>query len=112
MAEYRERAKARAPASTVVTPVESVAAPAYTHLVQKYGLADMRLGASRDSEAQTLEQEYQSYITAPLSVEGTDMLRFWKVHNPLFSRYYYTDIQVPHAIVQRVDPANIFRNFS
>ena len=45
MAEYRERAKARAPASTVVTPIESVAAPAYTHLVWKYGLADMRLGA-------------------------------------------------------------------
>ena len=112
MAEYRERAKARAPASTVVTPIELFAAPAYTHLARKYGLADMWLGTSQDSEAQTLEQEYQSYITVPLSVEGTDMLRFWEVRNTLFSRYYYTDIQVPHAIVQRVDTANIFRNFS
>ena len=95
MAEYRVQAKARAPASTVVTPIKSVVAPAYTHLARKYGLADMRLGTSQDSEAQTLEQEYQSYITVPLSIEGADMLRFWEVRNPLFSGYYYTDIQVP-----------------
>ena len=81
-------------------------------LAWKYGLADMRLGASQDADAQTLEQEYQSYVTAPLSVEGTDMLRFWEVCNLLFSRYYFTDIQIPLAIVQRADAANIFRSFS
>jgi hypothetical protein len=111
MAKYREQIKARAPASAIVT-VESTVAAAYTHLAQKYGLADMRLGASRDRDAQTLEQEYQSYITAPLSPEGTDMLRFWEVCNPLFSRYYFTDIQMPYAIVQRLDDANIFQNCS
>lgn len=109
MAEYRERIKARAPASAIVT-VEPTVAPAYTHLARKYGLADMRLGASRDRDAQTLEQEYQSYITAPLSPEGTDTLRFWEVCNPLFSGYYFTDIQMPYAIVQRLDDANFFRN--
>jgi hypothetical protein len=112
MIEYRDRAKARTPVPTIVTPVESTAAPAYTHLARKYGLADMRLGASRDIEAQTLEQEYRSYVTAPLSVEGTDMLRFWEVCNLLFSRYYCTDTQISHTIVQRVDATNIFRNFS
>src|ERR1700683_2080457 len=112
MLEYHQRAKARAPPSTIVTPIEPTAAPAYTHLAQKYGLTDMWLGASQDTEAQTLEQEYQSYVTAPLSVEGTDMLRFWEVCNLLFSRYYFTDIQIPLAIVQRADAANIFRSFS
>jgi len=87
MAKYHVRAKAGAPASTIATPVESTAVPAFTHLARKYGLADMQLGASRDSEVQTLEQEYQSYVTAPLSVEGTDLLRFWEVRNILFSRY-------------------------
>jgi hypothetical protein len=87
MAKYRVRAKAGAPASTIVTPVESTAVPAFTHLAQNFGLADMQLGASWDSEAQTLEQEYQSYVTAPLSIEGTDLLRFWEVRNILFSRY-------------------------
>ena len=78
MAEYRVQAKARAPASTI----ESTAVPAFTHLFH-----DMQLGASWDSEAQTLEQEFQSYVTAPLSVEGTNLLRFWEVRNILFSRY-------------------------
>jgi hypothetical protein len=110
--EYRERAKARAPAPTIVTPIKSTAAPAYTHLARKYALTDMQLGASRDAEAQTLEQEYQSYVTAPLSSEGTDMLKFWEVCNLLFSRCYFTHLQIPHAIVQRVNAANIFRSCS
>ena len=111
MAKYRERIKARAPAAATVT-IEPTVAPAYMHLARKYGLADMRLGVSWDQDAQTLEQEYQSYITAPLSPEGTDSLRFWEVCNPLFSGYYFTDIQMPYAIVQQLDDANIFRNCS
>jgi|SRR5882762_11454082 len=110
--EYCEGAKARAPASMIVTPVESTVAPAYTHLAQKYGLTDMQLGASRDAKAQTLEQEYQSYVTTLLSGEGTDMLKLWEVCNLLFSRYYFNHLQIPHAIVQRVNTANIFRSCS
>ena len=106
-----EQIKARAPTAATVT-VEPTVAPAYMHLARKYGLADMQLGALRDQNAQTLEQEYQSYITAPLSPEGTDSLRFWEVCNPLFSGYYFTDIQMPYAIVQRLDDANIFQNCS
>ena len=78
--------QARAPATAIVT-IEPTVAPAYMHMAQKYGLADMQLGASRDHDAQTLEQEYQSYITAPLSFEGTDTLRFLEVCNPLFSGF-------------------------
>lgn len=81
MIKYRQRAKPRAPPSTIVIPAKPTAAPAYTHLAQKYGLADMRVGALRDAEGQTLEQEYHSYVTAPLSIEGTDILRFWEVCN-------------------------------
>ena len=99
MAAYRKQIKARAPATAIVT-IKPTVAPAYMHLARKYGLAD---------NAQKL---YQSYITAPLSPEGTDSLRFWEVCNPLFSGYYFTDIQMPYAIVQRLDDANIFRNCS
>ena len=86
--------QARAPATAIVT-IEPTVAPAYMHMARKYSLADMRLGASRDHNAQTLEQKYQSYITAPLSPEGTETIRFWEVCNPLFSGYYFTDIQMP-----------------
>ena len=94
MAKYHEQIKARAPASAIVT-VEPTVAPAYMHLAQKYSLADKELGALWDHNTQTLELEYQSYITVPLSPEGTDTLRFWEVCNPLFSGYYFTDIQCP-----------------
>jgi hypothetical protein len=44
----------------------------------------MQFGAPEDTVGQTLEQEYQSYITAPLSKQGTDMIKFWEVGNNLF----------------------------
>jgi len=51
-------------------------------LAKQYGLDDMELGASEDVETQTVEQEYQAYITALISIPGTDMLKFWEVGKP------------------------------
>ena len=45
------------PATAIVT-IKPTVASAYMHLAQKYGLADMQLGALWDQDAQTLEQEY------------------------------------------------------
>ena len=83
MLEYRERIKERAgpiASSTTTNPIPQV--PAYMSLAEQYGLDDMELGASEDVETQTVEQEYQAYITALISVPGTDMLKFWEVGKP------------------------------
>jgi hypothetical protein len=50
-------------------------------LAMQYGLSDMQFGSSEDLEGQTVDQEYQSYVTAALSKPGTDMLKFWEVSN-------------------------------
>jgi len=85
MAEYREWDRGTLAASSMVTgPTNLVAIPAYASLAEQYGLTDMQFGALEDTVGQTLEQEYQSYITAPLSKQGTDMIKFWEVGNNLF----------------------------
>ena len=48
-------------------------------LAEVYGLKDMQIGASDDVEGQTVEQEFQAYVTAALSKPGTDILKFWEV---------------------------------
>jgi len=50
-------------------------------LAAQYGLSDMHFQSSEDVQGQTVEQEYQSYVTAALSKPGTDMLKFWEVSN-------------------------------
>jgi hypothetical protein len=47
-------------------------------LADKYGLRGMSIKDPSDSQTQTIEQEYQGYITAPLS-DTTDLLKFWEV---------------------------------
>jgi hypothetical protein len=82
MAKYCERARdAGAASSTVTDPTNSTTIPAYASLAEQYRLTDMQFGTPEDVDEQTLEQEYQSYITAALSKQGTDMLKFWEVGN-------------------------------
>jgi|SRR5882762_5027880 len=64
---------------TVTNPVCSAVAPSYMSLAEAYGLTNMQIGTSDDVEGQTVEQEYQAYITTALSKPGTDMLKFWEV---------------------------------
>ena len=82
--EYRKRAKERLEATPAVTTntmntVHSTSTPGYMSLVEVYGLKDMQIGASDDVEGQTVEQEFQAYVTAALSKPGTDILKFWEV---------------------------------
>ena len=83
MIEYRERAKERSeatPAGTNATnTVRSTSTPGYMSLAEVYGLENMQIGASDDVEGQTVEQEFQAYVTAALSKPGTDILKFWEV---------------------------------
>jgi hypothetical protein len=55
------------------------ALPAYMSLAAHYDLEDeMTIGAS-DAQKQTVEQEYQAYITAFLSPKEMSILKFWEV---------------------------------
>jgi DNA-directed RNA polymerase specialized sigma24 family protein len=62
--------------------------PKYMSLAEQYGLgSDMDVGDSGANE-QTIEQEYQAYITVPLSPKNINILKFWEVHS------YVNDISI------------------
>jgi len=44
----------------------------------------MDIGGSNETQ-QTIEQEYQAYVTAPLLSKQTDVLKFWEVSNVITS---------------------------
>jgi hypothetical protein len=53
--------------------------PAFASLAQQYGLPeDMHLD-SDSIEQQTVEQEFQSYVTSQISPPATDIIKFWEV---------------------------------
>jgi hypothetical protein len=87
MTEYRERARARAVADGVSAPppvghnvVQSNQAPSLDSLMRDYGLTnEMDITACENANEQTIEQEFQSFVTAPLSPKGTSTLKFWEV---------------------------------
>jgi hypothetical protein len=54
--------------------------PAYTTIAEQYGLQDMHFeSASGSGEDQSVKQEFQAYVTAPLSPLLTNILKHWKV---------------------------------
>jgi predicted xylose isomerase-like sugar epimerase len=62
-----------APASTI---------PAYLELAEAYGMPEMDIGNVAQGQ-QTLDEEYQAYVTAQCSSKGTDILKFWEAGAPL-----------------------------
>lgn len=79
MFQYHEKARE----SSAQTPeAEVTEMPKYMTLAAQYGLDDdMDVGASGpgDTNKQTVEQEYQAYITAPLLPKNVNILKFWEV---------------------------------
>jgi hypothetical protein len=56
--------------------------PGFTKLADKYlSLDDMRISDSSSLQTQTIEQEFQAYITAPVCAEGTDIVKYWEVRH-------------------------------
>jgi hypothetical protein len=80
MIEYREQAGAPSEEHPPgIQPGSSGAnLPSYA-LAAEYGLddEDMDIGNPGANE-QTVEQEYQAYITAPLSMKTTSIIKFWE----------------------------------
>jgi hypothetical protein len=89
MVIYRERAAAPEEQSPPgLQPGNSVPnLPSYA-LAAEYGLddEDMDTGNSGANE-QTVEQEYQAYITAPLSPKTTNIIKFWEASKQVFCGY-------------------------
>ena len=82
MAEYCMYARASRRVSGSFAAVSSLVCderPAYTNLADQYGVMDMQFATSKSVEEQTIEQEFQSFVTAPLSPRGTNTLKFWEV---------------------------------
>jgi hypothetical protein len=81
MLEYREQKRKDAAASSAPPPPVAPRpkrAPAFMSLAERYGLSDMDFADTEDTEEQTVEQEYQSYVTASLSPKGTNIVTFWE----------------------------------
>jgi hypothetical protein len=80
MLEYRKRNEK----GLAQTPQAGPANPGtgdtekYMTIAAKYWIDDMDIGVSGGIE-QTVEQEYQAYITAPLSPRNVIILNFWEV---------------------------------
>jgi hypothetical protein len=80
MREYREKMSSPAGESTGTSdPPGTEDMPRYMSLAAQYGIADeMEIGES-NRLMQTIEQEFQAYITATLSAKNVDILKFWEV---------------------------------
>ena len=78
MVEYRQRAAATEEQGAPAGP-STDDMPAYQTLAAQYGIEEeMDIGRSNTRE-QTVEQEYQAYIMAPLSPKNINILKFWEV---------------------------------
>lgn len=60
-----------------VATLRPLAPPKVPTLAAKFGLSDMAIANPHDPQTQSIEQEYQAYVTAnPCS---TDIMKFWEV---------------------------------
>lgn len=80
MQEYRQRTSTASEQPMPASACPNVRdVPTYMSLAAQYDLEDdMSIGASGTQE-RSIEQEYQAYITAPLSPIGMPILKFWEV---------------------------------
>ncbi|KIM81085.1 hypothetical protein PILCRDRAFT_9113 [Piloderma croceum F 1598] len=65
----------------------------------QYGLVDEMDIANRENhDEQTLEQEYQSYIMAPLSPRGTNTLKFWESSESIHPTFF--EMALDYLLIQ------------
>ena len=67
---------------TAPNPVQSNQVPAYFTLAKDYGLLQDMYFTTPDNSEQTVKVEFLffSYVSGLLSLQGTNMLKFWEVH--------------------------------
>jgi hypothetical protein len=89
MAKYRAVAGAEPPVPPSAVPGTDEM-PAYMTLGAQYGIAD-EMDIAANSGQQTIEQEYQAYITAVTSPKTINILGFWEVIQCGGSYFLITD---------------------
>jgi hypothetical protein len=84
MKEYRDRSKTHNELMSLLSSQPSSSQPEkWQTLDQQYGLEDM-YKLEREVDTQTLEQEYQLYVTAALSKLTTILVKYWNVCTSMF----------------------------
>jgi hypothetical protein len=84
MKEYRDRSKTCDELASSSSSQPSSSRPEkWQTLDQQYGLEDM-YELEGEVDTQTLEQEYQSYVTAALSKPTTILVKYWDVCTSMF----------------------------
>jgi hypothetical protein len=81
MTKYREDAEKATPSTGDEGPPILAASPreeAYTTLAAQYGLDDDMIIGNSGNYRQTVEEEYQAYVTAPTLSKAVDPLKFWE----------------------------------
>jgi hypothetical protein len=53
--------------------------PACVELADSYGISNEMDIGNLNQKDQTVDEEYQAYVTAQCSLMGTDILKFWEV---------------------------------
>jgi hypothetical protein len=78
MASYRKHSTPTRPITA--NPAQQAHTLNYPGLRGRYNLSAAMVQTSHENvEEQTIDQEYNSFIRAPLSHAGTDIVRFWEV---------------------------------
>jgi hypothetical protein len=95
MAEYREKS---ADSEDEERPVQdthcgSNHVPRHMSLAAIYHIEEEMETGDDDEDAQTVEQEYQAYITGALSAKTVDVLKYWEVSSDIVLSFFfiYTD---------------------
>ena len=88
MSEYRATIEEPFADAGPIAPILGES-PAYMTLDAQYGLVDDDLAIGSTTQEQTVEQEFQAYVTALLSSPNIDILKFWEVskRTSIFDRY-------------------------
>jgi hypothetical protein len=95
MLEYRERNKKKAPAQTRAVDAADPGTEKlekYWSIAAKYGLGEeMGMGVDESGgNEQTIDQEYQAYITGTTLRRNVNILNFWEVGDLLMTFQYYS----------------------
>ena len=94
--------------STIIPETEVQGQPSYVSILDKYGIDNMVISigtGNSDQNQVTINQEYQSYVTSPYSIQSSDPLKFWEVGALMLVEHYWQDV-----LDQLVDISNFIFN--
>ena len=94
MADYRQRSITEEDLAVPARPATQEM-PAYMTLAAQYGIED-EMDVGGNANDQTMDQEYQLYVTAPHSPKNVNIIKFWEVSGDL-------DVVEPHDWLKLAD---------